>query len=157
MEQRDTQTHLKWQYELDRYTEEIVDLAETAIKAADFKGLREDTMKSQLSNLLGVTLETDSVAVVRNWTLYQMGRDRTTKQVWQETGLGDRVVEDIKTMSGYARGVAERVYGQDPTSSHVGELHIALLRRYAGYLRRWYIAHMATDSRASRGKRGGRS
>jgi hypothetical protein len=92
-----------------------------------------------LNNLLGVSLETGSPQVVRNWLLYQMGRSDRNVRPWKTSGLGEEVAGNILKLGENARRIASQVYGQ-PSDEQVEEVHIALVRRYIGYLRRWYVA-----------------
>jgi hypothetical protein len=92
----------------------------------------------QLNNLLGVALETNSPAVVVNWVSYQMGR-RETKGGWGDSGLGQKVLDNIDALESDAELVAQAVFG-DKTPGHKRRAHIALVRRYAGYLKRWFVA-----------------
>lgn len=93
---------------------------------------------AQLNNFLGVTLETDSPAAVENWVRYQMGR-KETKQAWQTTGLGQQILADIQTIKSWAEQVALEVFS-DKTPEHIQQAHIMLIRLYAGYLKRWFVA-----------------
>lgn len=94
---------------------------------------------SQINNFLGVALETSSPTVVENWVRYQMGR-RETQKAWSDTSLGDQIVADIHRIKQDMAGqVAEQAFG-DQSDAHVQQAHIALVRLYAGYLKRWFVA-----------------
>jgi len=88
---------------------------------------------SQLNNYLGVTRETESPAVVRNWLLYQMGRKETQKG-WGGSGLGQKVLRDMQRI----HQLAEETVSDSPRLRRHAE--IMLLQRYAGYLVRWFVA-----------------
>ena len=129
---------LAWQQAIDNYTEAIVDEAEATIKKARMDSLKAAMGTAQLSNFLGVTLETSSVAAIVNWVRYQMGR-RETSRAWKDTQLGATVVDSINKMRQWAIDIARDVYGE-PKPPQILEIHVALVRLYAGYLKRWYIA-----------------
>lgn len=133
-----TNTRLSWQQAVEEYTEEIVNLAEKTIRQARMEQLKESLGTAQLSNFLGVTLETGSVAAIVNWVRYQMGR-KETKSAWENTNLGKYVLEGIEEMRQWAIAVAKSLYEQ-PKSREVLEIHLKMIRLYAGYLKRWYIA-----------------
>ncbi len=141
MSQETIRTQFARQQAIDRYTEQIVNTAEETLKQARLGQLNESLGNSQLSNLLGVALETNSVAVIRNWVQYQMGR-RETLQAWKNTGLGDEVIKAIEKLGGYARDAeAFRLnQGAKQEPEDFLAMHVAMIRLYAGYLKRWYIA-----------------
>jgi hypothetical protein len=93
---------------------------------------------SQLNNLLGVALETSSPAVVVNWLGYQMGR-YNTRDGWKRSGLGSKILQDIQRLQQTAEQVARDVFGEQ-SEERIRQAHIALLRLYFGYLRRWFVA-----------------
>jgi phenylalanyl-tRNA synthetase beta subunit len=137
------------QQAVDRFSESVVELAGGTLSESQMRRLfwldKENDRKifrlklGQLNNLLGVALETDSPAVVINWLKYQMGR-RETKRGWGDSGLGQQVVDDIETLREDAQQIARDVFGENHTSLDLRKAHIALVRRYAGYLKRWYVA-----------------
>jgi hypothetical protein len=95
---------------------------------------------SQINNLLGVTLETSSPTVVTNWVRYQMGR-KETREAWGGTGLGKQVVADInKIKNDMASEVARAAFSDQVGDQHIQMAHITLVRLYAGYLKRWFVA-----------------
>ena len=95
---------------------------------------------SQINNLLGVTLETSSPTVVTNWVRYQMGR-KETREAWGGTGLGKQVVADInKIKNDMANEVARAAFSDQVGDQHIQMAHITLVRLYAGYLKRWFVA-----------------
>jgi hypothetical protein len=102
-------------------------------KALDqLRGVRNVPFMTQLNNLAGVARETSSPAVVENWVRYQMGR-RDTARAWKDTGIGDAVLYGLSQVKELAGAVA----AEPKQSRHV---EIAMIRRYAGYLARWYVA-----------------
>ena len=139
MNQDKLQARLKWQFEQERFTEDLVLAAQKTIKAADMKRLSDREINTQLSNLLNVALETNSVAVVENWVRYQMGRP-DTRRVWKDTKLGNEVIKQFKQIIGFAEKATKTAFSADATKDHVRSAIISMVRLYVGYLRRAYIA-----------------
>jgi hypothetical protein len=138
---QDIRTRLSLRQAVDRFGEDLVGRADRTMSEEQVKTLKQwktQLRLGQLNNLLGVALETDSPAVIINWVSYQMGR-RETKGGWGDSGLGDQVVDDIKALETSARQVAQSVYGGE-TPDEVRQAHVRLVRRYAGYLKRWFVA-----------------
>lgn len=134
-------TRLSLRQTADQFSEALVGRADQTMSEQQVKKLKQwktQLKLGQLNNLLGVALETDSPAVVTNWLRYQMGR-RETKGGWGDSGLGDQVVKDIEELETSARQVAEKVFG-NTSPDYLRQAHIALVRRYAGYLKRWFVA-----------------
>lgn len=128
-----------WQQALDSRTEYLVDLADNTISEARMKELERSLKANQLSNMLAVTQATDdSVAAIVNWVRYQMGK-RETSRAWKQSGLGDKVISCIREMNPEAKALAATLY-DEPTETQVRRVHVAMIRQYAGYMRRWFIA-----------------
>ena len=110
------------------------------ILASGKKPPRKQVMETaQINNLLGVALETSSPTVVVNWARYQMGR-KETRQAWAETGFGEQVIGQIERIGQQIAGqVAQEAFG-DSAPEHLQQAHIALIRLYVGYLKRWFVA-----------------
>lgn len=135
-----TNTRLTWQQVIDSYTEYLVEQAEQSISDARMNELGRNRMRlAQLSNLLAVAKETDSIAAVVNWIRYQMGR-RETQRAWEQTGLGADIITRIGQMKKEAGTAARRVYGDKPAPEEIRGIHIAMTRSYIGYMRRWFVA-----------------
>jgi hypothetical protein len=134
----DVNARLAWQQAIDRYQEQLVTEAEQTLTENRMANLKRAMRTNQLSNFLGVTQETNSVKVIANWVRYQMGR-RETRQAWQDTGLGEEVLTRIERMRQWAIDIAGQTYGE-PSSMQTLAAHVHLVRLYAGYLKRWYIA-----------------
>lgn len=136
----DTNTRFAWQQAIDSRTEAVVELAEGTIKKTRMDNLKGAIGTTQLSNFLGVTLETGSVAAIVNWVRYQMGR-RETSKAWRDTGLGEGVLRGIEEIGKWATEIAKEVYQvAEPKPRQRLEIYVALVRLYAGYLKRWYVA-----------------
>ncbi len=136
-------TQVNREREIKRYTEDIVNSAEAAFpdeRMAKIKKRKNKTLKSsQLSNLLAVALDTDSPAAVANWIRYQMGRQET-EWAWKSTGLGDDVLDEIKKLAQTAQKIGKDLYGKKVKPEQIMDIHMALIRQYVGYLRRWFVA-----------------
>ena len=131
---------LQLQQFLDHQSGELVQRAEKALPDERMKQIKGDLRLGQFNNLLGVALETDSPQVVHNWLLYQMGRSERNVRPWQTSGLGAQVDQDMLSFEKEARRIAGQVYGASPEANQVDKVHIVLVRRYLGYLRRWFVA-----------------
>ncbi|MCA9983185.1 MAG: hypothetical protein KDE59_02780 [Anaerolineales bacterium] len=130
---------LNWQQVVDSYTEFLVEQADETISRTRMRELQRVLKTNQLSNLLSVAMGTESVAAISNWIEYQMGR-RDMQRAWQDTGLGEDILKRIRALKEEAQKAARRIYGQEPTREQVGAIHVAMVRQYIGYLRRWFVA-----------------
>lgn len=126
----------KKQQAVEALSEQVVTLAEEAMTR---KVVQARQMNAQLSNFLNVAQTTNSVRVVVNWIRYQKNRPDTRRQ-WSDTGLGDDVINDIKTLEESARSIAGDLDAEQPTR-HLTDVHMRLIAQYAGYLKRSYVAY----------------
>lgn len=131
---------LRLSRQIDLYNEELVNLADATLSDETMKALRANKkMKlGQLNNLLGVALQSESVAPVTNWIQYQMGRNQT-KEAWTLAGFGSGVLSDITTLHTFAQTISQDLYDSDELPL-IGYVHLRLVRLYVGYLRRWFVA-----------------
>jgi predicted RNA-binding protein len=127
------------QQAIDNYTDYLVEQAEETISDERMKNLRNQLKLNQLSNLQSVVSGTGSINAVKNWIRYQMGR-RETSRAWQNTGLGNDVLKRLDQMRSQAENIAQTLYADEATDAQVRAIHIALVRRYVGYMRRWFVA-----------------
>ncbi len=137
----DVKTRLTLVQTVDQFSNDLVNCADSTLSTQQMNKLTGGSTQlrlGQLNNLLGVARETDSPAVVINWVRYQIGR-KETRAGWGESGLGDKVENDIKALEETAKQIAKRVF-KDESPEHIRLAHIALVRRYAGYLKRWFVA-----------------
>jgi len=96
------------------------------LAAAKLKG-------SQLRNVISVADSTESVELVKNFIRYQIGRD-TRKETWGYNGFGLQLVRRLEgPVKGWAEEVADRA-----RDGNVKAAHIVLVRRYLGYLNRYF-------------------
>lgn len=127
------------QQALEKYTERLVTTAEETISDQRMNDMRRSLKTAQLSNLLAVAQQTTSPAAVANWVRYQMGRGET-RRAWKQSGLGDDILRRIEEMSRWAQEAGQTLYGKEVTAEQIMALHVALIRQYVGYLRRWFVA-----------------
>lgn len=124
---------------LDELDRRVVERAEKLIDDTDDsldivnpkKGLED----SQIRNVLAVAEETQDVSVVENFIKYQIGRSNKGEK-WRYgedrgVGFGERMLEDIRELRRWA--------GRERTEDIPEfELAIRLVRRYLGYLARYF-------------------
>jgi hypothetical protein len=104
-----------------------------------------DAKLGQLSEFLNSALQAPSAPVVAEWVRYQMARGATRSQ-WQEAGLGRAVLDDIAALEGEANRLAGYVYPDDQREQGTKDAWIELVRRYAGWLRRKFVAEMGGEA-----------
>jgi hypothetical protein len=98
--------------------------------------------KHQISNLLGVALDTGSVEVVINFIQYQVGRDARGTN-WRAKGFGNKLVRELKDLQNTARAIAGKVQSdleqsQSPRKEEIDGIWIELVRRYLGQMNRYF-------------------
>lgn len=100
--------------------------------ALDKKQTYGDLEESQFRNLLRVADTTDSPEVIKNFLLYQVGRDK--KWGRGQESLAKTIVADIgaEGKGGRILKLAETI-AQQANSSDVKEIWVELIRRYLGY------------------------
>ena len=141
MTQDSVVTKISLRQRVEDESEALVNYANRTMSAQQVQVLKKRGTQlrlSQLNNLLGVALETSSPAVVVNWLGYQMGR-YNTRDGWKRSGLGSKILQDIQRLQQTAEQVAQDVFGEQ-SEERIRQAHIALLRLYFGYLRRWFVA-----------------
>lgn len=104
---------------------------------------------AQLSNLLGVSGETDSVEVVVGFIEYQIGRDRSDKnraKNWAWNNFGEKMKGELRALQEVAKGIVGKAVqesgdslDESARSQEIQRVWIDLVRLYAGYLRRYFI------------------
>ena len=106
---------------------------------------KKEMEKHQLSNLLGVALETSSVAVITNYILYQIGRDdkrkswRSGDQSVQES-FGERLVTALNALKESAETIVAdcRDRGFTVPADATEQVWMELVRQYIGQLNRYF-------------------
>ena len=103
--------------------------------------VRSRMEKNQFSNLLAVTLETPSVELVKNWILYQVGRDSKGNS-WRSRNFGQDLVtrlDNLREQAESIAGDAQRSLGLDrPAEADIEAVWIEMVRRYVGQLNRYF-------------------
>lgn len=92
---------------------------------------------SQMQNLLGVTRETGSVEVVKNYIRYQIGRQQKT---WGFHGpdkvtFGEQIITDLDELRGRAVTIVKDVGGQP---EDINRVWMRLTQLYLGNLNRYF-------------------
>ncbi|HXH13082.1 MAG TPA: hypothetical protein VNP04_25335 [Alphaproteobacteria bacterium] len=116
---------------LDDADDELVQLAtktvdETGIAAR--RNNREIMQDKQLRNVIAVADDTKSVAVVENFIKYQIGRH----DEWRYHDFGEKLIGDLRRLREWARKMVE-------SDIEENDLAIRLVRRYLGYLMRYFV------------------
>lgn len=102
--------------------------------------------KRQISNLLDVALNTDSVEVVINFIHYQVGRDARGTN-WRAKGFGNKLVRELNDLQNTASSIAGRVHselnnergrGKFPRKEEIDGIWIELVRQYLGQMNRYF-------------------
>jgi hypothetical protein len=123
---------LKIQQRIRRVEDEIVDAIEEALKNKNSYG---DLEESQFRNLVRVADTTESIAVIKNFLLYQVGRDK--KWGRGENSLAKNIISDIETkIFNLAEGIRNDA---DANADDLKHIWIELTRRYLGYGARYLV------------------
>lgn len=118
-----TQTELKIQRGIRQAEDELVRSIQDALKNTQYGNLEE----SQFRNLVRVADTTDSTEVIKNFLLYQVGRDE--KWGRGQNSLADRIIRDIdQTLKKAADNIAKSA-----NSKNINGIWLELIRRYLGY------------------------
>jgi hypothetical protein len=116
------QVALKVQKEIRRTEDELVKMIQDALEQTQYGELEE----SQFRNLVSVSDTTDSAEVIKNFLLYQVGRDK--KWGRGDKSLATRIVNDIKKIQSLAKNITVSAKAKDENS-----IYLDLIRRYLGY------------------------
>jgi hypothetical protein len=118
---------------LDELDAKVVQKAEAVVDNA--RGITGSLEDKQIRNVIAVADDTQSVAVVDNFIKYQIGRSKENEG-WRfgekgGTGFGEAVRVDLADLQKWAKQKASgEVKAED--------LEIRLVRRYCGYLARYF-------------------
>ncbi|TEU18862.1 MAG: hypothetical protein E3J21_05080 [Anaerolineales bacterium] len=97
--------------------------------------------KHQIGNVLAVALETPSVELVKNFVLYQAGRD-VSGTSWRKANFGEKLVRELDDLHEEAEGIAHEVSRQlragQPEERDIDEVWIEMVRQYLGQLNRYF-------------------
>ncbi|MBW4667364.1 MAG: hypothetical protein KME60_08000 [Cyanomargarita calcarea GSE-NOS-MK-12-04C] len=122
------QKQLKIQQEIRKAEDKLVTDIQTALEETSYGDLEE----SQFRNLVRVADTTDSIEVVKNFLLYQVGRgDKWGKG---KNSLAQRIIDDIKKIKIVAEAIAKNAKTDD-----FNLIWLELTRRYLGYGSRYLV------------------
>jgi hypothetical protein len=97
--------------------------------------------KHQIGNVLAVALETPSVELVKNFILYQAGRD-VRGSSWRRDQFGDELVGRLDNLREDAESIAREVHDAlmlpEPGEEEIEAVWIELVRQYLGQLNRYF-------------------
>lgn len=97
--------------------------------------------KHQIGNVLAVALETPSVELVKNFILYQVGRD-TRGDSWRRKRFGDQLADRLENLKETAESIAREVHSRlglsEPTKQEIEAVWTELVRQYLGQLNRYF-------------------
>ncbi len=102
-------------------------LVEAIQKALDDRSSYGDLEESQFRNLVRVSDTTESPEVIKNFLLYQVGRDR--KWGRGQNSLAQKIIEDVNKL---IKRKAEEIAGAAKVENFK-PIWIELIRRYLGY------------------------
>ncbi|CDM96284.1 MAG: hypothetical protein P5702_00080 [Limnospira sp. PMC 1291.21] len=119
----ETQIELKIQRGIRQAEDQLVIAIQDALDKTQYENLEE----SQFRNLVRVADTTDSTEVIKNFLLYQVGRER--KWGRGKNSLADRIIYDIdKTLKTAAENI-----GKSVNRKNINSIWLELIRRYLGY------------------------
>ncbi|MCS7015040.1 MAG: hypothetical protein RMJ19_04690 [Gemmatales bacterium] len=108
----------------------LVELAEKCIEQTNAAG-RRDLEESQLRNLQNLAAATDSLAVIKNYIGYQMGREELFPQFAQ------RLLTDLDQIKNKAETLCREHQITDP--GQVAKARGEMTRYYFGFLTRKFV------------------
>jgi hypothetical protein len=127
------------QHGVEQATNEIVRHMRKLVDGTDVVNSRME--KHQIGNVLAVALETPSVELVKNFVLYQAGRD-VSDTGWRKSSFGEKLVAELDELREKAKDIAHEVNHQlragAPEEEDVDEVWIELARQYLGQLNRYF-------------------
>jgi hypothetical protein len=130
-ESLDPQKQLKIQKGIRQAEDKLVTDIQTALDDTSSYG---DLEESQFRNLVRVADTTDSTAVIKNFLLYQVGRDK--KWGRGQNSLAQKIIHDIdKNLKAVANEIAKSAKAED----FFNEIWLELTRRYLGYGARYLV------------------
>lgn len=95
---------------------------------------------TQMSNLLNVCGETESVEVVIGYVQYQVGRDDKRRN-WAWQGFGEELVKRLQSRRSEAQALVSSAAGKTghtPGNDAADHVWMLLVRQYVGHLRRYF-------------------
>jgi hypothetical protein len=130
-ESLDPRKQLKIQQGIRQAEDKLVTDIQTALEdTSSYDGLEE----SQFRNLVRVADTTESTAVIKNFLLYQLGRDK--KWGRGKNSLAQKIIADIdKNIKNLAHDIAKSAKAEDVFN----QIWLELTRRYLGYGARYLV------------------
>jgi len=130
-ESLDPQKQLKIQKGIRQAEDKLVTDIQTALEdTSSYKDLEE----SQFRNLVRVADTTESTQVIKNFLLYQVGRDK--KWGRGQNSLAQKIIHDIdKNIKATAHDIARNAKAEDSFN----QIWLELIRRYLGYGARYLV------------------
>lgn len=120
----DQQKALRIQQGIRQAEDDLVIAIQTAL---DDKSSYGDLEESQFRNLVRVADTTDSAEVIKNFLLYQVGRDK--KWGRGQNSLARKIINDIENkLQEISKKIAKEAQVSDSQS-----IRLELIRRYLGY------------------------
>lgn len=116
-------------YKVEDESDRLLNRAKAAAEGVKATELRFD----QVQGLLRQAQAGYGVEHLCNWLRYQQAR----VSEWRESGLADAILADVAAFKEDARTIASALYPERP-QENFGVVWLALVRRYAAYLERWY-------------------
>lgn len=101
---------------------------------------------SQFSSLENIARETNSVEVIIGWVRYQVGRNRP----WQEKDFGTKLANALDSLRQQAVVIEKTLLadtGGNVTKNRERDIHLQLIRLYAGHLKRCVVAERGKTQR----------
>ena len=130
-ESLDPRKQLKIQQGIRRAEDKLVTDIQTALEDTSSYG---DLEESQFRNLVRVADTTESTAVIKNFLLYQVGRDK--KWGRGKNSLAQKIISDIdKNIKNLAYDIAKSAQAEDVFN----QIWLELTRRYLGYGARYLV------------------
>lgn len=127
------------QYGVEQATNELVRRMRKLVDETNVVNSRME--KHQIGNVLAVALETPSVELVKNFILYQAGRD-VSGTSWRKANFGEKLVAELDDLHEEAQGIAHEVSRQlrtgQPGERDIDEVWIEMVRQYLGQLNRYF-------------------
>ncbi|WP_199245580.1 hypothetical protein [[Phormidium] sp. ETS-05] len=138
----DPKIELKIQQQIRQAEDDLVKLIQDALDKKDSYG---DLEESQFRNLVRVASTTESVEVIKNFLLYQVGRDK--KWGRGDDSLAQNIIKDIKTpIKEKAQAIS-----QATSNEQFKRIWLELIRRYLGYGSR-YLKYIKNDGEEKKKK-----
>ena len=130
-ESLEPQKQLKILQGIRRAEDKLVTDIQTALEDTSSYG---DLEESQFRNLVRVADTTESTQVIKNFLLYQVGRDR--KWGRGENSLAQKIISDIdRNIKATAQDIARNAKAENSFN----QIWIELTRRYLGYGARYLV------------------